>query len=96
VDNVNVYYTTFNVIICMETFVATLSTNRFLIHTKYASIRSSCIYEDFNYPFEDDIYIYSEITLNCVEPCKGSCVELFTKIYQFDLVLTDTENNTKP
>ena len=36
----------------------TLSTKRFfLIHTKYASIRSSCIYEDVNYPFEDDLYI---------------------------------------
>jgi len=43
----------------METFLgATLSTNRFfLIHTKYASIRSSCVYENVNYPFEDDLYI---------------------------------------
>jgi len=42
----------------METYLATLSTNRFfLIHTQYASIRSSCIYEDVNYPFEDDLYI---------------------------------------
>jgi len=52
------YYTTFNVIICMETFWATLSANRFfLIHTKNASIRSSCIYEDVNYPLEM-IYIF--------------------------------------
>ena len=28
----------------------------FLIHTKYASIRSSCMYEDVNYPFKDDLY----------------------------------------
>ena len=42
----------------METFSETLSTNRlFLIHTKYASVRSSCIYEDVNYPFENDLYI---------------------------------------
>ena len=42
----------------METFLATLSTSRiFLIHTCYASIRSSCIYEDVNYPFEEDLYI---------------------------------------
>ena len=40
------------------TFLATLSTNRFfLIHKTYASIRSSCIYEDVNYLFEDDLYI---------------------------------------
>ena len=49
---------TFNVIICMETVLATLSTNSFfLIHTKYASITSSCLYEDVNYPFDDDLYI---------------------------------------
>ena len=48
----------FNVIICVETFLATLSTNCFnLVHTQYASIRSSCIYEDVNYPFENDLYI---------------------------------------
>jgi len=42
----------------METFLATLSTNRFfLIHITYAYIWSSCIYEDVNYPFEDDLYI---------------------------------------
>ena len=42
----------------METFLATLSTNRFfLINTKYASIRPPCIYEDVNYPFEDNLYI---------------------------------------
>jgi len=42
----------------METFMATLYTNRFfLTHTMYASIRSSCIFEDVNYPFEDDLYI---------------------------------------
>ena len=30
-----------------------------LMHTKYAFIWSSCIilYEDVNYPFEDDLYI---------------------------------------
>ena len=78
VDNVN--FSTFNVIIWVEFFWATLSTNRFfLIHTQYASIRSSCIYEDVNYPFEDDLY--SEITLNCVEPRKGRCVKLFTKVH---------------
>ena len=55
---VNVYFSTFNVIICVDTFLVTLSTNRFfLIHKKYASIRSSCIYEDVNYLFEDDLYI---------------------------------------
>ena len=75
----------------METFLATLSANRFfLIHTKYASIRSSCIYEDVNYPFEGDLYILK----NCVEPRKGPCVKLFTKVHQLDLVLTDTENMT--
>ena len=57
------------------------------MHTYYVSIRSSCIYEDVNYPFEDDLYI-----LNCVELRKGPCVKLFTKVHQFDLVLTDTEN----
>ena len=42
----------------METFLATLSTNRFfLLHTQYASIRRSCVYEDVNYRFEDDLYI---------------------------------------
>jgi len=40
------------------------------------------------------IYIYYEITLNCVEPYKGPCVKHFTKVHQFDLVLTDTENMT--
>jgi len=29
-------------------------------------------------------FIHSEITLNCVEPRKGPCVKLFTKIHQFD------------
>jgi len=63
----------------METFLATLSTNRFfLIQMKYASIRSSCILWRCELSF-----IYSEISLYCVEP---------TKIHQFDLVLTDTEN----
>jgi len=38
--------------------------------------------------------IYSENILNCVEPHKGPCVKLFTKVHQFDLVLTDTENMT--
>jgi len=33
----------------METFLA--------VNTKCASIRSSCIYEDVNYPFEGDLYI---------------------------------------
>ena len=42
-----------------------------------------------NYPFEDDLYI-----LNCVELRKGPCVKLFTKVHQFDLVLTDAENMT--
>jgi len=37
-------------------------------------------------------FIYSEITLNCVEPRKVLCVKL--KVHQFDLVLTDTENMT--
>jgi len=42
----------------MNLIWASFSTNRFfLMHTKYASIRSSCIYEDVNYPFEDDLYI---------------------------------------
>jgi len=42
----------------METFWGTLSTNRFvLINTHYASIRSSCIDEDVNYPVEDDLFI---------------------------------------
>ena len=36
--------------------------------------------------------IYSEITLNCVEHHKGPCGKLFTKVHQFDIVLTDTEN----
>ena len=36
----------------------------------------------------------SENTLNCVEPRKGPCVKCFTKVHQFDLVLTDTENMT--
>ena len=54
----NVYFSTFNGIICMETFLATLSINRFfLIHIKYATIRSTVKYEDVNYPFEDDLYI---------------------------------------
>ena len=63
----------------METFLATRdSTNRFfLIHIKYASIRSSCIYEDVNYPFENDWY-YSEITLNCVE-LEKDCVLTFLR-----------------
>jgi len=45
-----------------------------------------------NYRFKDNIY--SEINLNCVEPRKGPCVKLFTKVHQFDVVLTDTENMT--
>ena len=33
-----------------------LSTNRFFsAHTYYASNRSSCMYEDVDYPFEDDL-----------------------------------------
>jgi len=36
-------------------------------------------------------FIYSEINLNCVEP---RVLNLFTKVHQFDLVLTDTENMT--
>ena len=40
------------------------------------------------------IYIYSEINLNCVEPRKGPCAKLLTKVHKFDLVLTDTENMT--
>ena len=38
--------------------------------------------------------MYFEITPNCVEPRKGPCVKLFTKVHQFDLVLTDAENMT--
>ena len=45
-----------------------------------------CIYEDVNYPFEDDVYIR-----NCVEHHKGPCGKLFTKVHQFDLILTETE-----
>ena len=35
-----------------------------------------------NYPFEGDLYILK----NCVEPRKGPCVKLFTKVHQLDLV----------
>ena len=55
-----VYTSIFQVfkLLFMWKLISTLSTNRFfLIHTKYASIRSSCIYEDVNYPFENDLYI---------------------------------------
>jgi len=55
----------------------------FLMQTKYASISSSCIFEDVNYPFEDDLYI---LKLSCVEHRIGPCVKLFTKGHQFDLV----------
>ena len=65
----------------------------FLIHTKYASIRSSCRYEDVNYPFKDDLYKLWNYPKLCH---KGPCVKPFTKVHQFDLpvVLTDTENLT--
>jgi len=36
--------------------------------------------------------MYFEITPNCVEPRKD--LKRFTKVHQFDLVLTDTENMT--
>ena len=86
-------FSTLNVMICMEASSATLSTYRFFsIHPHYAPIRSSCIYEDVNYPFEDDLY--SEITLNCVEPRKGRCVKTFYESSLICLVLTDTENMT--
>jgi len=39
-------------------------------------------------------FIYSEINLNCVEPRKGLCIKLFTKVHYSDLVLTDKENMT--
>ena len=44
-----------------------------------------------NYPLEDDLYIL-KLTLNCVEARKGPCVKHFTKVLEFNLVLTDTEN----
>jgi len=46
-----------------------------------------------NYPFEDDLYIL-KLTLNSVEPRKGLCVKVFTKVHSFYLILTDTENMT--
>ena len=71
----------------METFLATLSTSRFfLIHITYAYIWSSCIYEDVNYPFEDDLYILK------LPLIVFSLVNDSTKVHQFDLVLTDTES----
>jgi len=38
--------------------------------------------------------LYSENTLNCVEPRKRLCVKLYTKVHQFDLVLTNLVNMT--
>ena len=45
VDNVHAYVLTVNVIICMETFLATLSTSRFFISSFWPSFDQNIVYK---------------------------------------------------
>ena len=54
---------------------------------------SSCIYGDVYYPFVDDLYIL-KLTLTLLSLVRDRVLNYFTKVHQFDLVLTDTENMT--
>jgi len=55
------------------------------VHTEYASIRSSCIYEDVNYPFEDDLYIL-KLTLTVLSLIRDRVLNFLQKFCQFDLL----------
>ena len=60
------------------------------VHTKDASIRSSCIYEDVNYPFEDVLYIL-KLTLTVLSLIRDRVLSIWPTLIrygEYDVTMT--------